>query len=264
MNDEINRPCSPYDEIIPTGFKGKGLVEPSEDTVWKVTLLPGTDNSFHQVGMPPACFSDDAKIEYLREYDKLAFIDVGNFEITLLITRSENITGFRAWASLLLLLKARAKAGAKETLENLWGLKILESGVACSALWDLNSVQRIELVSEGKTIDRMALGLYTEANAGVVGSESYWLVDQKALEDLVSCLAQVEYTAKQEIDLESRAHFLDSTWFGFLCKPESRVALGSEACLSSKVPGESSVGASALGLVCFNYDSFGYNEGVYQ
>lgn len=256
--------CSPYEEVLPLSKKLSESIEPSEDSVWKVTLLPGTDNSFHQANVVPPCFDEARKIEYLRELDRLAFIDVGKFEITLLITRRENVSGFKAWPNILSILRELSQVKSKAEFEKL-SAKISRSElVSILASIDLNSVQRIELLSELKALDRNSLGLYTGVSDGLVGKTAFWLVNKKTLREALDCLSSMSLEAKQQIFQKSSGRCLSSTWFGFLLEGGSSLKASDAVYSESEKPFSEKAVIKSTGAVGFNYNLYGYNLGVYS
>lgn len=256
--------CSPYEEILPLSKKLSERVEPSEDSVWKVTLFPGTDNSFHQANITPPCFDEERKIEYLREFDRLNLVDTGKFDITLLITQRENTSGFKAWSEILLILKELSRINFAGDFDKISARVSKTELVSLLASIDLNSVQRIELLSDLKALDRNALGLYTGVSDGLVGSESFWLINKKALREALDCLSSMSLEAKQQIFQKVFGRCLAETWFSLFLKEGSSLKASDEIYSESEKPFSEKTIIKSTGSVGFNYNLYGYNLGVYS
>lgn len=232
------------------------------DDVWKIEVAPGTDNSWAQV---PGCFTDTQKLEYVRQLERLACIDAGRFSITLLITRRENVSGFKAWASILLELKELSRCRCKEDFLA-WHSKLSRSDSLGLFDWlDLWSVRDIVKVSRVKAIDRSRLGLYTREKSGVQGKEYFWLVDTQGLNELVSCISSVDLEALQEIDLSFSAKCFSNAWCGFELEGSDAMSLLNYIDkLVAKKQYSSLAEVKDSSAVGFNYNLYGYNLGVYN
>ena len=172
----VDKPCSPYEEILPLGANLRAsLVGEKEDKIWKVSLAPGTDNSFHQGNITPVCFGETQKIEYLRELDRMLCRDSGVFAIKLKVTTRENIGGFKSLASLLLWLKFLSGSLGRAEFDRLWAKWNRSEQVKISNWVDLNTVTQIYLTTGVKAIDRVLFSLYTGTRSSAKTQTDSWL-----------------------------------------------------------------------------------------
>ena len=174
--DYTSSSCSPYEEILPIpGSLKATYLNPAEDNIWKVSLMPGTDNSFHQGNAVPSCFGENDKLEYLRQLDRALCRDSGAFAIKLRVTTRENIGGFEALASLMLITKYFSGSLTRGELDRLLAKWNRGDAVGISTEIEFNTVQQIYLSTGVKSIDRILLALYTGARSLMESKTDGWV-----------------------------------------------------------------------------------------
>ena len=186
--DYTSSSCSPYEEILPIpGSLKATYLNPAEDNIWKVLLMPGTDNSFHQGNAVPSCFGENDKLEYLRQLDIALCQDSGAFAIKLRITTRENVGGFEALASILLTLKYFSGMLVRSEYDRLISKWNRGDVVGASAGIDLHSLYKIYLTTGLKSIDRLLLALYTGARSLMKLKTDEWVSARPMIYQIGGC-----------------------------------------------------------------------------
>lgn len=200
----LKKPCSPYDQIQPLAQKGSRF-QPAQTLgkSWQVELRPGGDVYYQPVGQKDPCWDKPFRPQAHSQIDKVACVDAGNFDIVVLLDRSENVTSFQAWAYLLVKAGQWSSLKTEDALGAFNGTLVRSVSGVASASVDLITLQQLEESSGLKNLDSCGLTLYTKGSDEAAWlSESYWVYGVKGPKEALACIAQAKMKAEQFISLE--------------------------------------------------------------
>lgn len=200
----LKKPCSPYDQIQPLAQKGSRF-QPAQTLgkSWQVELSPGGDVYYQQVGQKAPCWDKPFRPQVHSQVDKAACVDAGNFDIVVLLDRSENVTTFQAWASLLVESRHWSSLKSSDALGAFNGTLVRSVSGVASASVDLITLRYIEKSSGLKNLDSCGLTLYTKGSDEAAWLfESFWVYGVKEPKEALACIAQAKMKAEQFISLE--------------------------------------------------------------
>lgn len=258
------KPCSPYEEIKPEGQKGQS-VEPEEKAggLWKMWIMPGTDNSWRQAHEAPPCFDEARKIEFLRYLDKVALRDSLVKGATIQLATRENFAEFWSDVNLGSLLRKASDLVGEDLLEK------ISAGIMKIGLLELTSeitlicIYYINLEDELNCIDSSALSLYTNGIDEMELESALELLAGKVLADRLLGTAEMGIQANQQILIENTLS--GSTFIALGLKRSFVESMLLEAGLElvGKKPVDSELLAGDSIFAVYGYNQGGYNIGGY-
>lgn len=265
MPDFLELPCSPYEEIRPQG----GDASPFQPVVtvgssWQVIKKPGGDNYYQEAGKKDPCWVDPWHPLSAHQIDRLACVDLGNFDIRLILNRSAHVTAFFADAHLEAALPQTSLAKLKDTLLGFSSeVNPVDSAMLKTSL-ELWVLQEIYTKSALRGLDSAMVSLYTWAEDGAKYLDTFWVFGTKDPKDALKLAAGCYLKAEQQIALVEGMKLACRPVVFALGLPE-RDSL--KALASSKLVLESGVSSLlVLGDKVFwgaGYALLGYGEGVY-
>lgn len=199
-----------------------------------------------------------------HQIDRLACVDLGNFDIRLILNRSAHVTAFFADAHLEAALPQTSLAKLKDTLLGFSSeVNPVDSAMLKTSL-ELWVLQEIYTKSALRGLDSAMVSLYTWAEDGAKYLDTFWVFGTKDPKDALKLAAGCYLKAEQQIALVEGMKLACRPVVFALGLPE-RDSL--KALASSKLVLESGVSSLlVLGDKVFwgaGYALLGYGEGVY-
>lgn len=265
MSDFLKLPCSPYEEVQPPA----GDAKPFQPVVtigssWQVHKKPGGDNYYQEVGKKDPCWVDPWHPLSANQVDRLACVELGNFDIRLILNRSAHVTAFFADAHLEAALPQISLAKLKDTLGGFSSIVNPRDSAILKAGLELWALQEIYSKSALRGLDSAMVSLYTWAEDGAKYLDTFWVFGTKDPKDALKLAAGCYLKAEQQIALVEEMKLVCRPVVFALGLPE-RDSL--RALASSKLVLESGVSSLlVLGDKVFwgaGYALLGYGEGVY-
>lgn len=262
----VKKSCSPYDQVMPLAGKGEPFKPgTSLGSSWQSVVVPGGDNYFQEVGQKQPCWEKPWRPQAFNQVEKLACVDLGNFDIRILLNRKENVSAFRADAALAAALGQSSLGKLRDALGEFSSSKAPTDSLVLSGSVELWSLQEIFKTSALRSLDSVLLSLYTKASdEGLRYLDSFWVFGTKSAEEAMKLIVACTLKAEQQIELLEGLSFQSLPVVLKLDLPLEDVArLSDMAKLST---GKAVSSSLRFGDICFVGVGFalqGYGEGAY-
>lgn len=262
----VKKSCSPYDQVMPLAGKGEPFKPgTSLGSSWQSVVVPGGDNYFQEVGQKQLCWEKPWRPQTCNQVEKLACVDLGNFDIRILLNRKENVSAFRADAALAAALGQSSLGKLKDALGEFSSAKAPTDSLVLSGSVELWPLQEIFKTSALRSLDSVLLSLYIKASdEGLRYLDSFWVFGTKSAEEAMKLIVACTLKAEQQIELLEGLSFQSLPVVLKLDLPLEDVArLSDMAKLSA---GKAVSSSLRFGDICFVGVGFalqGYGEGAY-
>ena len=197
--------CNPFEPVKPNGnktqaFKPVVSIGPS----WQTKVVPGGDNFYKVVGKEQPCWDKSWRPLDSNHLERIACVDLGNFDITVLLDREENVSKFRDGVLLESALASKDGAKVKEALVKFLSEKAPKDSAILGTKITLVTLQKFWMESTLRNLDSVLLSLYTKAEDDkLIYQDSFWVFGTKSPKDAVKLIASLKLKAEQQIELLS-------------------------------------------------------------
>lgn len=202
MSSWEEQSCNPFQPVVGSSSKGTQVQpEPTIGRSWQQVVVPGGDNYFQILGDPTPCFPKPWRPNDTNHLDILDLIDVGNFDITVLLDREDNVPFFQADATLWAMLEQSSSLDIRDKLEGFASRLDREDTAVISTKAQLITLQELYLHSGLRSLDSAIISLYTKASSGAsmyVGS--FWVFGTKEPVDAIKLVAAATLKTEQQIE----------------------------------------------------------------
>lgn len=204
MSSWEEQKCSPYQVVVPSD-SSQGISVSPQATItrpWQMGVVPGGDNYFQIVGNPAPCFPKPWSPNDSHHLEKAALVDLGDFDITILLNRDDNVSPFQSDAALFSFLQVRDPAKLRDALDGFSSTVNSEDALVLATKSQLITLQEIWGNSALRSLDSAIISLYTKASEGAVGYVgSFWVFGTKDPVDAMKLISAIALKADQQMEL---------------------------------------------------------------